>query len=106
MVNTGPSPGMPDTRDLNRPSTGQPCFASTHWSVVLAAGHGSSPHARENLERLCQTYWYPLYAFLRRKGYSSHEAEDLTQGFFARFVEKRYLDDVNRDRGKFRSFLL
>jgi DNA-directed RNA polymerase specialized sigma24 family protein len=84
----------------------QQWFATTHWSVVLAAGHDSSPQASENLERLCRTYWYPLYAFLRRKGYGPHEAEDLTQGFFARFLAKRYLDGVNRDRGKFRSFLL
>jgi DNA-directed RNA polymerase specialized sigma24 family protein len=97
---------MSEARNLNGPSTEQQWFASTRWSVVLAAGHDSSAQAKENLERLCRIYWYPLYAFLRRKGYGSYEAEDLTQGFFARFLEKRYLEDVKRDRGKFRSFLL
>jgi DNA-directed RNA polymerase specialized sigma24 family protein len=97
---------MPEGQTVKQPSMQPQWFATTHWSVVLAAGHDSTPQATENLERLCRTYWYPLYAFLRRKGYGSHEAEDLTQGFFARFLEKRYLEDVNRDRGKFRSFLL
>lgn len=65
-----------------------------------------SPAATAALERLCRTYWYPLYSFARRKGYSPHEAEDLTQGFFLRLLEKKSLQDVNRGRGKFRSFLL
>jgi RNA polymerase sigma-70 factor (ECF subfamily) len=81
-------------------------FATTHWSTVLAAGATTSPHAAAALERLCQTYWYPLYAFVRRKGYGPHEAEDLTQGFFARLLEKRDLSSVAPDKGKFRSFLL
>jgi RNA polymerase sigma-70 factor (ECF subfamily) len=81
-------------------------FTTTHWSTVLAAGGSSSPQATEALERLCRTYWFPLYAFVRRKGYGPHEAEDLTQGFFARFLEKRYLDDVAPSKGRFRTFLL
>jgi DNA-directed RNA polymerase specialized sigma24 family protein len=81
-------------------------FRTTHWSVVLAAGGGPSPDAAEALERLCRSYWYPLYAFVRRKGYSHHDAEDLTQGFFARFLEKRYLDEVSAEKGRFRTFLL
>jgi RNA polymerase sigma factor (sigma-70 family) len=81
-------------------------FATTHWSVVLAAGHKSSPRAQEALATLCQTYWYPLYAFVRRQGCNPHDAQDLTQEFFARFIEKNFLDDVHRDRGRFRSFLL
>jgi len=81
-------------------------FATTHWSTVLAAGAAPSTQAAEALERLCRTYWYPLYAFVRRKGYSPHEAEDLTQGFFARFLEKCYLEGVAPDKGKFRTFLL
>jgi len=60
-------------------------FASTHWSTVLAAGDSTSPDSQEALERLCRTYWYPLYAFVRRKGYSPADAQDLTQGFFERF---------------------
>lgn len=81
-------------------------FRTTHWSVVLAAGATPSPTAAEALQRLCQTYWYPLYSFVRRRGYSAVDAEDLTQGFFGRFLEKRYLHDVAREKGRFRTFLL
>jgi DNA-directed RNA polymerase specialized sigma24 family protein len=81
-------------------------FNTTHWSVVLAAGDTSSPDADDALAKLCQTYWYPLYSFARRKGYSTEEAEDLTQGFFAQFLEKRFLKSVAREKGRFRSFLL
>jgi len=81
-------------------------FAATRWTIVLAAGHGASPQAGRALEELCRTYWYPLYAYVRRRGYESHEAEDLTQEFFARLLAQNYLADVDRERGKFRSFLL
>lgn len=81
-------------------------FATTHWSTVLAAGATTSPQAAAALERLCQTYWYPLYAFVRRKGYNPHDAEDLTQSFFARLVEKRDFGAVAPEKGKFRTFLL
>jgi RNA polymerase sigma-70 factor (ECF subfamily) len=81
-------------------------FATTHWSVVLASAQGDSPQAAAALEQLCRTYWYPLYAFVRRQGRSPQDAEDLLQAFFARFLEKHYLDDVDRSRGRFRSFLL
>jgi DNA-directed RNA polymerase specialized sigma24 family protein len=81
-------------------------FATTHWSVVLAAAGTSSPGSDGALERLCRTYWYPLYAFIRRKGDGAHEAEDLTQGFFARFLARRDLEDVAREKGRFRTFLL
>src|ERR1041384_2258827 len=82
-------------------------FTATHWTlVVLAAGEEQSTQRAEALERLCRTYWFPLYAFLRRKGYSPHDAEDLTQAFFARILEKSYLKAVDRNKGKFRSFLL
>ena len=81
-------------------------FTATHWSVVLAAGKASSPQAEAALARLCQTYWYPLYAFIRRKGHDPHEAQDLTQEFFARFLQKNYLASVEPRKGKFRSFLL
>ena len=74
--------------------------------MVLSAGATDSPGADDALERLCQIYWYPLYSFVRRKGYSTAEAEDLTQGFFVCFLEKRYLKSVERERGKFRTFLL
>jgi len=81
-------------------------FRTTHWSVVLAAGATASPAATEALERLCRTYWYPLYSFVRGKGYSHAEAEDATQSFFALFLEKHYLQDGAREKGKFRTFLL
>jgi len=74
--------------------------------VVLAAGGADSPAAKEALVRLCERYWMPLYVFVRRQGYSVHDAQDLTQGFFARLIEKQDLAGVDRARGKFRSFLL
>lgn len=81
-------------------------FATTHWSVVLAAAQGDPARARAALERLCQSYWYPLYAFVRRSGKSSHDAEDLVQSFFAVCLEKDYLAAADREQGRFRSFLL
>src|SRR4051812_12233723 len=82
-------------------------FSATHWTVVLlASGRDECSQATEALERLCRTYWFPLYAFLRRKGHSAHDAEDLTQAFFARILVKNYLKAVDRKKGKFRSFLL
>lgn len=81
-------------------------FCSTHWSLVLAAGDTESPQARECLEQLCGIYWYPLYAYVRRKGYQPHDAHDLTQEFFARLLARNYLSVADRNRGRFRSFLL
>jgi RNA polymerase sigma-70 factor (ECF subfamily) len=81
-------------------------FVTTHWSVVVAAGRHSSPQAREALATLCRTYWYPLYAFVRRQGFSAEESKDLTQEFFVRLLEKEYLAVVDREKGRFRSFLL
>jgi RNA polymerase sigma-70 factor (ECF subfamily) len=74
--------------------------------VVLLAGGRTTPQRDEALARLCQTYWYPLYAYVRRQGHSPHDAQDLTQEFFARLLAKKYLGQVRRDQGKFRSFLL
>jgi DNA-directed RNA polymerase specialized sigma24 family protein len=81
-------------------------FATTHWSVVLAAGRGDDAHASEALEQLCRAYWYPLYAHVRRRGYSPEDAQDLTQEFFARLLAKQWLGMANERRGRFRSFLL
>jgi RNA polymerase sigma factor (sigma-70 family) len=81
-------------------------FATTHWSVVVQAGNSKSPEATAAMERLCQTYWYPLYVFVRRKGHSHEDASDLTQAFFAKFLEKRYLKSVDANLGRFRTFLL
>jgi RNA polymerase sigma factor (sigma-70 family) len=98
---------MPSTEhhsDSTAPGAGT--FALTHWSVVLAAGSSDSTHARDALETLCRTYWHPIYVFVRRRGHSPHDAQDLTQGFFARFLEKNYLGGADRTKGRFRSFLL
>jgi RNA polymerase sigma-70 factor (ECF subfamily) len=81
-------------------------FASTHWSVVLAAADRNDRRSREALAKLCATYWYPLYAFVRRQGFGPEDAEDLTQGFFAHLLEHEALATVDRAKGKFRSFLL
>jgi RNA polymerase sigma factor (sigma-70 family) len=80
-------------------------FATTHWSVVLTA-QGRSPGADEALEKLCRTYWWPLYGFVRRNGYKPEEAQDLTQGFFALLLERRDLDVVRQEKGRLRSYLL
>lgn len=81
-------------------------FATTHWTLILTARNPSSPEAHEALSTLCVQYWYPLYAFLRRQGHAADKAEDLTQGFFSRLLEKKYLNDARPDRGRFRTFLL
>ena len=81
-------------------------FATTHWTVVLAAGKRHTPQSDAALEQLCQTYWFPLYAYVRRRGHTKEDAEDLTQAFFARFLEKNYLDGLSAERGRFRAFLL
>jgi len=83
-----------------------PVFSTTHWSVVLRAGTTDSASAAPALEQLCRNYWYPLYAFVRRKGHSPHDAQDLTQAFFARLLEKNYVAQADRERGRFRTFLL
>jgi RNA polymerase sigma-70 factor (ECF subfamily) len=97
-----PSPGDTSTE---LPAGGSR-FEVTRWSIVLAAGGGDSREARGALEKLCATYWYPLYAFVRRQGRDAHDAQDLTQEFFARLLEKGWLESVDRAKGKFRSFLL
>src|SRR5919109_2282697 len=83
----------------------QAAFVTTQWSVVLTA-QGRSPAADEALEKLCRTYWWPLYGFVRRNGFNPEEAQDLTQGFFALLLERRDLDVVRREKGRLRSYLL
>ena len=97
-------PPSPPKQSLE--SAGPNYFATTHWSVVLTAGQSRAPGAAEALEKLCRAYWRPLYAYVRRRSYNPHDAQDLTQEFFSRFLEKNYLKSVARERGKFRSFLL
>src|SRR5262245_41525661 len=84
---------------------GNRAFVTTHWSVVLAA-RDDSLESLDAMDRLCRAYWYPLYAFVRRGGFSSHEAEDLVQGFFCFVIEKTALTQVSPEKGRFRSFLL
>jgi RNA polymerase sigma-70 factor (ECF subfamily) len=98
---------MPDsTITASSPSEQDGWFATTHWSIVLTARDPACPQAADALERLCRSYWYPLYAFVRRQGHDEYSAKDLTQGFFARLLEKNFLAQVRQTKGKFRFFLL
>lgn len=81
-------------------------FVTTHWSVVQQAGGAESCAATAALGQLCRAYWYPLYAYIRRQGHRAHDAEDLTQAFFARLLDKNYLAGVRQEKGRFRTFLL
>ena len=95
----------------SKPSTtpaapGGDIFVTTRWTVVLSAGRKSSPQSDRALGELCQTYWYPLYAYVRRQGRTKEDAEDLVQAFFEKFLEKNYLEGLSAERGKFRAFLL
>lgn len=94
--------------DTDRPRGGDSpaWFATTHWSVVLSARDAASPKGAEALERLCGTYWYPLYAFARRSGARPEDAQDLTQSFFADLLRRGSLQHVDPDRGRFRNFIL
>jgi DNA-directed RNA polymerase specialized sigma24 family protein len=86
--------------------TGPAAFATTQWSLVLSAGHDSTPDARTALEQLCRSYWYPLYAYLRRSGQDEEDAKDLIQSFFATLLEHDWLAIADPAKGRFRSFLL
>ena len=97
-----PNPEQPQ----GQPTRAAEQFATTHWSVVGAAGDRRSSLADAALEKLRRTYWSPLYAYIRRRGYGEHDAQDLTQEFFARLLEKNYPGQADPRKGKFRSFLL
>jgi len=97
---------MSDYTSRNSPLAGDGRFATTHWSVVLAAGQPESTRYRQALESLCRTYWFPLYAYLRRQGHDADRAEDYVQAFFAALLEKHGLRLADPKRGRFRSFLL
>ncbi len=109
-----PEPVYRDTLPLMVSGSGDPssaapadvAFHTTHWSVILAAREGPGALAHEALSELCRTYWYPLYAYVRRRGNNPTEAEDLTQAFFARLLEKDFIADLTPGIGRFRSFLL
>jgi RNA polymerase sigma-70 factor (ECF subfamily) len=96
------------TLELERESGGVAprIFATTHWSVVLAAGQGTSEPSQNALETLCQAYWYPIYVYVRRRGYGADDAQDLTQEFFAQLIAKQHLRLADPNKGRFRSFLL
>ena len=81
-------------------------FHTTHWSVVLAARAGESTQATSAMERLCRIYWYPLYGFIRRRGFAVEDAQDMTQEFFSRMLQRDFLKNVTREKGRFRTFLL
>lgn len=93
----------PSSSNAARPA---PVFVTTHWSAVLAAARNDTDRAHAALEHLCRTYWYPLYAYARRRGYSPADAQDLTQEFFARLLAGNWLATADRERGRFRTFLL
>src|SRR5262249_40698537 len=95
-------PDQPSEDDFSSPRV----FATTHWSVVRAAGQNDSGPALVALETLCRAYWYPIYVYVRRKGYGAEDAEDLTQEFFAQLISKDHLRQADREKGKFRTFLL
>ena len=95
----------PDSKVENPPGRNDR-FATTHWSVVVSAGDSRSPQAERSLAVLCENYWFPLYAFIRRAGHSAEDAQDLTQGFFVRLLDKRFLAAADRQKGRFRTFLL
>ena len=97
MVSSSSCHGNPSSR-------GQ--FATTQWSLILSAADRSSPRWQQSLSQLCRLYWYPLYVFVRRQGCSASEAEDLTQEFFLRLLDKGYLDAAGPEKGKFRTFML
>jgi len=97
---------VPSSSSAGTHHGGRGRFATTQWSLVLAAGQRGSEAAEDALARLCSLYWYPIFAFVRRQGHPADEAQDLTQGFFTRIIEKGDLGDADRSRGRFRSFLL
>jgi RNA polymerase sigma-70 factor (ECF subfamily) len=101
MTDSSKDSAAPSTKGGARPQV----FVTTHWSIVLTATRDTA-RARDALARLCQTYWYPLYAYVRRRGYNPHDAQDLTQEFFARLFEHNWLAQADRGRGRFRTFLL
>ena len=103
-VSTSAQADVPGTTSVEPPH--RQAFVTTHWSVVLTAAHSDTTQAQDALARLCQTYWHPLYAYVRRRGHSPEDAEDLTQGFFAVLLQRKAVSTVSPEKGRFRSFLL
>ncbi len=105
-MSTNGSSSPNEARPSSDGPSGNAVFATTHWSVILTATRTDTTRAQAALARLCQTYWYPLYAYVRRRGYDGPDAQDLTQEFFARLLEHKWLAQADRERGRFRTFLL
>src|SRR4051812_44490896 len=103
-----PSPSSTDSAEFKRPLRQPARFATTRWSIVLHAGRGgsSASTAQDALARLCRTYWFPLYAHVRRRGFSAHDAEDLTQEFFSRLLARQSIAQADPARGRFRAFIV
>jgi len=106
VSNSSPADSPETTSTREASSSRRPAFVTTHWSVVLTAGRSDTTRAHEALSRLCETYWYPLYAYVRRRGHSPEDAQDLTQEFFARLLAGNWVGDADRAKGRFRTFLL
>jgi len=105
-VSTSSQAGAPETTSTGIEPPHRSAFVTTHWSVVLTAGRSDTTRAHDALAKLCQTYWHPLYAYVRRRGYLPEDAQDLTQEFFARLLERNAIASVSPEKGRFRSFLL
>ncbi len=105
VVSTSTQADSPETTSTGINLPQRPAFVTTHWSVVVTAGR-SDTVAHDALAKLCQTYWFPLYTYVRRRGHSSEDAQDLTQEFFARLLERNWVADADQQKGRFRSFLL
>src|SRR5882762_8542243 len=99
-------PGNTAGRNTMHALAGSSQFPTTRWTLVIAAADPQRKEARSALVSLCEGYWYPLYAYLRRRGYAADQAQDLTQDFFIRVLEGRYLDRADPEKGRFRSFIL
>jgi RNA polymerase sigma factor (sigma-70 family) len=101
-----PGPGKTEHLDTLHTSPGPSDFPTTRWTLVVAAADPRRTEARSALVSLCEIYWYPIYAYVRRRGYPADQAQDLTQDFFVRVLEGRYLDRARPDKGRFRAFIL
>ena len=106
MVNIMRGQGMAAQSNTNESGAERRWFATTHWSVVLSAGDIQASQPSQALEKLCRTYWPPLYSYVRHQGYGPEDAQDLTQAFFAKLLEKNFWARADRQKGRFRSFLL
>lgn len=106
LVRDASTAPMSDHDPEQLPKPGSPLFPDTRWSLVLGAGMEPASEGKSALERLCRDYWFPLYAFVRRRGYSPEDAEDLTQGFMLHLIGSPLLGRADRERGRFRSFLI